>query len=134
MAETAASMQQANSFELSGDGITIKYSSTSIDGSPIFHYQDRRTVIDRRGDEVRTDKSELGTLVSINLVLLVDRGSTTFTVLIPRVNVQSSGPADVSTYGFTTEHRTSIGGPIMPGQLDTYAAIELKGTAEFVVA
>jgi hypothetical protein len=131
MANTAAGIQEANSYQLSGDGITISYSSTALAGGPLFHYQDRRNKKDFKGKEVRTETSELGTLVSVNLELLVDRGSTTFTVLIPRVNVGSSGPsADVSTYGFTTEHRTSIGGPIMPGQLDTYAAIELKGKAE----
>ena len=134
MADTAAVIEQANSYDLSGNGITIKYSSTSLAGDPLFHYQDRRTKRDFRGDEVRTEKSELGSLVSVTLELLVDRGSTTFTVLVPKVNVGASGPADVSTYGITTEHRTSIAGPIMPGQLDTYAAIELKGTAEFLVS
>jgi hypothetical protein len=134
MAETAAGIKEANAYDLSGDGITINYSSDSLVGGPTLHYQDRRTKKDFRGKEVRTEKSELGSLVTVTLELSVDRGSTSFTVVIPRVNLGASGPADVSTYGITTEHRTSLGGPVMPGQLDTYAAIELKGKAEFRVS
>ena len=134
MADTAAASKQANAYDLSGDGITIGYSSDSLVGGPTFHYQDRRTKKDFRGKEVRTEKSELGSLVTVTLELTPDRGSTSFTVLIPRVNLDGSKAADVSTYGITTVHTISIGGPVAPGQAETYAAIELKGTANFRVS
>jgi hypothetical protein len=33
-------LQHANLFELSGDGVQVTYSSTSIAGTPLFSYRD----------------------------------------------------------------------------------------------
>lgn len=124
--------QQPNFFQLSGDGINISYSKTSLGGRPTFHYYDGTIKKDFLGEQIKAEDTVLGTLVSVTIEMTPDRGSTTFTVLIPRINLRETGPTEVDTQGITTEHRITLGGPVMP-QLETYTVHPLKGKAEFRV-
>jgi len=63
----------------------------------------------------------------------VDSGSTTFTVLIPRINLNQGEALAITTQGITTHHRFSIFPPAMHGQLDTYGVTTLTGTAQHVL-
>src|SRR5437870_4906268 len=81
---------QPNLYQLSGGGLHITYSSTSIEGKPHFQYHDTHGQASFAGDQVRTQESELGTLVTVYLMRTVDTGSTTLTVLLPRVNLGPS--------------------------------------------
>jgi hypothetical protein len=130
-AATATTVKQPNFFELSGGKIKMSYSSTSFGGRPLFHYEDGNMKKDFTGDQIRTEKADLGDLVSVTVDLGVDRGPTTFTVLIPQVNLKDNGPADVETDGITTVHRRGIPGPTIFGQTDTYTVQALKGTGKF---
>ncbi len=78
--------------------------------------------------------ADIGTLVSVTIIRTVDTGSTSFTVLLPRVNIVQQGPvssAPVWTRGIRTAHA----GPFSPpfpfghGEQDFYTVIELTGTA-----
>jgi hypothetical protein len=71
--------------------------------------------------------------VSVTIDITPDRGNTTFTLLIPTVNLQDSQPANVSMQGITTEHKISIAGPTIPGQTDTYTVQPLSEKGEFRV-
>ena len=58
---------EANFYRLSGDGVSIDYITSGIDGKPHFNYHDnvtRRTFI---GDQVRSEPTHIGTLVSVVL-------------------------------------------------------------------
>ncbi len=125
-----------NLWTLSGGGILVRYSTEPIIfGGTHFSYQDSQRTLTFKGNEIRTvDVPDLGTLVSVTIILTVDTGSTTFTLLLPRVNIVQQGPvssAPVSTLGIRTAHA----GPFSPpfpfghGQQDFYTAIELTGTA-----
>ena len=63
----------------------------------------------------------------------VDSGSTTFSVLIPTVNLPGMGtPVNIHTEGITTVHRFSILPAMNRGQTEVYSFTRLSGPAEFV--
>jgi hypothetical protein len=124
---------QPNLYVLSGGGISITYSTTAIDGKPHFTYHSSALTRTFTGDEIKSEPSEfLGTLVSVVIQLTPDSGSTSFTLLIPRINLNAGEVVNVTTEGITTHHRFSLFPPAMHGQLDTYAAHRMSGTAQFV--
>ena len=57
----------ANKFELSGNGTTISYSSTGPGGKPSLSYKDGKFNMQFSGDQIRTEDSELGELVTVTL-------------------------------------------------------------------
>jgi hypothetical protein len=132
MSPAPAQIKHPNLFQLSGDGIHVTYSTSGFDGKPHFSYHDAHQNKQFTGDQIRTVQTEIGTLVTVTLLLLVDAGSTTFTVLIPTVNLRTSDSAHIATDGIVTLHRTSIIGPLQ-GQSEFYTVHPLTGTASFVV-
>ena len=123
------STQQANNFSLSGGGIHVDYSSTSINGQPRLTYHDHLRNLSFAGADIRrVEVPDIGTIVSVTLTITVDVGSTTFSVFIPSVIVAPSGSAPVSTEGITTIHRMPFAPP-MPGQREVYTVVRLTGVA-----
>jgi hypothetical protein len=131
MTSAAVTTQEPNQYDLNGSGIHVTYATTSLGGQPQLTYQDPQQVRQFSGDEIRTVNSDLGTLVSVTTILTPDAGSTTFTVLIPRVQLQNRQPAHIVTLGIATMHRFTIGPPLV-GQLDTYRSVRLTGTAAVI--
>jgi hypothetical protein len=125
----SSSNKKPNFYDLSGDGIHITYATTSFEGPPLFVYHDATQSKTFKGPQIKTEDSVLGTLVSVVIVPGVDSGSTSFTVLVPRVNLGASDTANITTYGITTLHKSSIIGPPL-GQADFYTSHQLQGTAE----
>ncbi len=64
--------------------------------------------------------------------MTVDRGSTTFSLLLPRVNLPPSNVQNVTAEGITTLQRFSV--PAPQGQTQFYTVHSLQGTASFVVS
>jgi hypothetical protein len=129
--QPAAPIKHPNLFELSGDGIQVTYSTTGFDGKPHFGYHDAHTTKSFTGNEIRTVKTEIGTFVTVTLNLTVDFGSTSFSVMIPDVNLRFSDSVNIDTFGVTTLHRFSIIGP-PNGQIEVYTRHSLHGTASLV--
>jgi hypothetical protein len=106
------------------------------DEPPHLTYHDSHRTLSFHGDEIRSvDVRDLGTVVSVTIVLTVDTGSTTFTLLLPRVNIASQGPltsVPVSTEGITTVHAGPFGPPFGHAQEEFYTVTPLTGTAAFV--
>ena len=123
--------QQPNLFELSGDGIQVTYSTSSISGKPLFNYHDGLQAKNFSGNEISVVDPVVGKLVSVFLVRTIDAGSTSFTVLIPAVHLPPSNVATITTEGVTTLHKFSIVGPPL-GQTELYTFHCLNGTARFV--
>ena len=120
-------------FLLSGRNILIRYQTTSSQGAPEFHYEDGRVNIDRCGDEIRTEYTGIGQLVTVVTEQVADFETVTFTVVLPTVNLPERRLASLSTLGVATRDLTTIGGPgLIVGQVQTYDAVELKGTAQLV--
>jgi hypothetical protein len=124
---------QANLFELSGDGVQITYSTTSFDGKPHFDYQSPygpQESLAFTGSEIRTQQSELGTLVSVSLLRTIDAGNTVLTLLLPFVRLTGQNAQSFETLAIITK---TYG--ILPhqGAQPTYQVVSLSGSAKMVI-
>lgn len=119
--------QAPNLYQLSGKHLNITYSTSGIDGKPHFSYQDLQQTLSFSGDQIRSVETEIGTLVSVTIRMTVDTGGTTFSLLLPRVNIPGEQSVPIQTDGITTLHRFSI--LPLSGQLDFYTVTRLHGSA-----
>jgi hypothetical protein len=85
------------------------------------------------GKEIQIVDTELGQIVSVVLLLTPDSGSTTFSLLVPRVNLPAGHPTPIHTDGITAIHRFSIVPASLHGQLDHYSVTPLHGTASVII-
>lgn len=125
-----------NHYQLSGGGISITYLPTGAGGLAHFHYQDTHRTLDFTGDQIRkVEVPDLATVVSVTLMLTVDSGSTTFSVLIPRTTLQSTTGASttIHTDGITTVHRFALAPMLNLGQNELYSVTPLRGTASNMI-
>ena len=128
-------MEQANLFELHNATLKITYSSSSFDGKPQLNYRKGATSLNFRGSQVRHKPTEIGTLISVTLKSVPDSRTVVLSLLLPQVNTSAgSSGVQVSVKALETTIRTSIGGPnLVKGQVQTYKAYSLKGTAKHVL-
>ena len=135
---TSTQAQQAtqtpNQFHLSGGGLTISYfpfgfGPLTVDGPTVLIYQDAHESKSFRANAVRTvEVEDIGTIVSVTLVTTIDTGYTSFSLLVPHVNLPPGGSAAVQTEGITTVHRAFVA-LIGHAQVETYTCTKLSGTA-----
>ena len=100
-------------------------------GAPFLQYRDSSQSLSFSGDQLRVTASPLGNLVTVTTDMTKDMGGTTFTLVVPAVDLVGHS-LSISTFGVTTTHR---GGPdVLPnlGQLALYTVTALVGTAESV--
>lgn len=129
-----------NQYHVHGGGISVSYYPDGFGppvadrGRLVFVYQDahRSESFFSDGTGVRTVKvDDLGMVVSVTIAATVDTGSTTFSLMIPDVELPGQQlSVYVRTEGITTVHRVFvalIGHP----QAETYSVTELDGTAAF---
>ena len=123
----------ANMFTLAGGGLHVSYSTSGIDGKPHMSYQDATRSLSFTGDEIRIMEGDLATVVSVYIVRTIDAGSTSFSLLVPRVNLAASfGSTPIHTDGITTHHPFSLLPAQNLGQRDFYTVTALHGTASQV--
>jgi hypothetical protein len=122
-----------NLFELRAKQLHISYSTSGIDGKAHFTYQDAQQTLSFKGDEIRALDTEIGTLVSVSIRRTVDTGSTTFSILIPTVNLDATRSANIATRGITTIHKFSMIPAFNSGQTEIYSTVILNGTARAVL-
>jgi hypothetical protein len=123
---------QPNLFELSGHGVQITYSTSGIDGQPHFNYSGSYGPQDSlafSGPEIRTQQSELGTMVSVTLMRTVDAGNTVLTLLLPSIRLTGETAKPFETLAIISK---TYG--ILPheGAQPTYHAVKLSGSAQRV--
>jgi hypothetical protein len=121
---------QPTSWNLRGGGIHVRYTVAG----PAFHYNGPQGVKNFTGEQIRqVEVPDLGTLVSVSIALTPDSGSTTFTLLLPRVNLPAPpalpAAVPVTTDGITTAHHFSLVPAFDHGQQEFYTVATLHGTA-----
>jgi hypothetical protein len=124
-------------YKLTGDGIDVSYLPSGPGGKSYFTYQGPQGTLRFSGDQLRSvDVPDLGTVVSVTLVSTVDAGSTTFSVVVPHVDLPDHLGASVHmrTEGITTVHKFSIIPALNQGQREVYRVTSLHGTASNVIA
>lgn len=124
---------QPNLYELSGGGIHVTYSTSGVGGQPQFTYHDALQVKNFTGNQITTLPTSIGTLVTVTIHITVDSGSTTFSVLLPNVNLPTGpfGSANITTEGITTLHKFSIFQ--VQGQTEFYTVVPMHGAARHVL-
>ncbi|SRR5260221_8068773 len=124
---------QPNLYELSGGGIHITYSTSGVGGQPHFTYHDALQVKSFTGNQITTLQTSIGTLVTVTIHITVDSGSTTFSVLLPNVNLPTGpfGSANITAEGITTLHKFSIFQ--VQGQTEFYTVVPMQGAARHVL-
>lgn len=122
--------ETANRFDLHGHGIHVTYSTTSLTGQPQFDYQGTHGEHTFTGEQIRTEQSELGTLVSVTLVPSIDAIRITFSILIPTFNMAGQTEQPFKTLAI----QMTYAGPgiIHTGARATYEVFHLHGTAHVV--
>jgi hypothetical protein len=113
--------------------IHVLYSTSGIDGKPHFEYHDPNQTLSFSGDQIQSTDSPIGTLVTVTTRRTIDAGSTTFTLVVPKVNLGVSNSTHINTLGVTTIHRFSIVPPLNLGQTELYTVTNLQGIAEAVL-
>ncbi len=129
-------MTSPNQYHVRGGGISVAYYPDGFgpirEGRGPLHlvYQDAFRSLAFYGEEVRiVEVADLGTVVSVTIVETVDTGYTSFSLLIPDVDLPADqSSVSINTEGITTVHRifvALIGHP----QSETYTVTSLNGTA-----
>lgn len=125
-------MPQPNIYHLHGAQLTITYSTGALGSIARFEYQDANQTLIFPESDIRTATTEIGTLVTVTIRRTVDSGSTSFTLLLPSVNLEQTNHATIDTVGITTIHRFSLIPNFNRGQTEFYTVTELTGTAEAI--
>jgi hypothetical protein len=123
-------------YHLAARDVAITYYPGFADELPSLTYQDRHHTLRFRGDEIRrVEVPYLGVLVSVTLVLSVDSGFTTFTLVLPHVNLpqQSGASCRIECPSILTIHRLSPSPMFDEGQQASYSSWRLTGTASLVI-
>jgi hypothetical protein len=108
--------------------------SAALPGSGRGHrvtYLDKTTSKEFLGDAVHIAPTHIGRVVTVTIRQTLESGSTSFTFLLPRVNLllEGSNRAPIETEGITTTHRQSPMQALNRGQRDVYSVMPLVGTA-----
>ncbi len=123
---------EANDFELSGGGLQLHYSASSLAGGPQFSYRDGSKSVSRSGDEVSVERTSLGTLVTIMVEAVPDFRTVRATLILPPVNLDESS-AEVETYVVLSTGRDNIAGPgAIHGQIVSFDPLSVSGSARHV--
>jgi len=132
----ALAQSKPNQYHLAGHHVSVSYypdgfGPIPVDGPDRLFYQDSHQHLVFNGSEIRkVVVPDLGTILSVTIVRTIDVGFTSFSVILPDVNLPA-GPhasAAVRTEGITTVHRAFVG-LIGHPQAETYTVTTLTGDA-----
>ena len=129
-------MTSPNQYHLRGEGISVAYYPDGfgpiLEGRGPLHvvYQDAFRSLAFYGEEARTFAvPDLGTVVSVTIVKTVDTGSTSFSLLVPDIDLPTDqSSVSINTEGITTIHRVFVARIGHP-QSESYTVTPLNGTA-----
>ena len=125
---------EPNSFHLANGRLSVTYLTESgrARPGPTLRYQDGSRSLVFTGDDLLTQETALGRLVTVTIRFRVDVDRTTFTLVVPHVNLGPSHGTRISTIGITTLHREPYAPAPPVGAVETYRVTRLSGTARYV--
>ncbi len=120
----------ANKFVLKHHQIEIDYTIGITPGLPALTYKDGVNVKTFTSDQIKTENTSLGSLVSFALLLTIDTGGDRFGFFLPQLDVPSGKTEKFVTVGINER----FGGPdSFPHLAISWSCIELHGTAQTVM-
>jgi hypothetical protein len=121
-----------NQYEIEGQGVQVGYSTSSITGKPQLSFRKGRKTLNFTGNEIGALDTTIGTLITVTIASTPDLNSTTFSFLLPPIELaKESAKQSFRTIGITTISKTSIAGPVK-GVQQTYKIVELRCSAQHV--
>ena len=131
----APALEEANFFELRHNNNIITYTASNIAGEPVVTYKDSGTTRNFTGKEVRRQKTELGTLVTVTLEATPDLEMRLLTIVLPQVQLKNGTPEKFKAPVVFTRVEMSIAGPpLHPGPVQTYDVKIYSGKASFILS
>jgi hypothetical protein len=124
---------QPNEYTLAGGGVTINFVTDGFLGRPTLSYKDKHHALHFKGPEIRLLPTEIGGLVSVTLKMTIDAGSTSFSFLIPVIELADrQAEQKFETVGVRTEHKTAL---VLPGTglREIYEIHKVEGIARSVI-
>jgi hypothetical protein len=118
----------ANVYNLHNTQLHVSYSTGALGSKAGLVYQDAHQTLNFDEQQMRRVPTDLGEEVSVTIHITVDAGSTTFTLVVPKVAVELNQQTHVETIGITALHRFSINPGLLHGQIDTYSVAKLRGS------
>ena len=115
----------------SGVLFSRQFALTGIAGQPSLTYLDDEETRTFSGDQIKRAHTEFGEVVSVYLKQGREGGGKIFSLIVPRVNVASTGSARVRTHGIVSHQRILV--PTPHGQEITNRVISFTGTASLRV-
>ena len=129
--QSSAQQQQSetpNLYEFDHHGTHLSYSTTSITGKPLFTYRHARQEQSFSGDDIHVQQAEPGMLVTVYIKRAIDTGSTSLTLILPRVNLGNELRQPIEALAIEAEHAS--GQLPQVGGLDKYLKVyHLHGSA-----
>ena len=124
--------QEPNQYQLTGDGLQITYTPGNDNGQPQLGYQGSHGNLTFTANDIRSEETLPGTLITIFLVRTVDTGSVTLTLLLPGVNLAGTTEQPIQTIAIETQNLFSILDRNKARQTQTYQVYNLQGTARYI--
>jgi hypothetical protein len=121
----------ANKFTLKGHQIEVDYTIGANPAFPALVYKEGSAAEKTfKPNEITTDATALGSLVSVPLVRTVDTGGKIFAFLLPDIDVPRGQTATFETVAMCEE----FSGPnSVPHRPTTWKTFVMKGTAQTVI-
>ncbi len=120
----------ANKFVLKHHHIEVDYTIGITPGLPALTYKDGPNVRTFQANEITTDQTGLGSLVSVSLVRSIDTGGERFGFYLPQLDVPSGQTEKFTTAGV---YERFSGPDSVPRRPPSWSCIELHGTAQTVM-
>jgi hypothetical protein len=120
----------ANKFVLKHHQIEVDYTLGITPGLTALHYKDGADVKTFKTNEITTDQTALGSLVSVLLVSTVDTGGERFGFFLPQLDVPSGQTQTFATAG---TYEKFSGPNSVPHRSSSWRCIDMHGTAQTVI-
>ena len=117
----------ASKYRLAGSGVEIEYTTGGDPAPPVLTYRAGAFVKNFAGNEVQTDLSALGRLVSVPLLRTIDVGGERFGMFLPAIEAAAGHSVTFTTTGI---YETYPGPDSKPAGTTVWRGVPLTGTAE----
>jgi hypothetical protein len=120
----------ANRFVLKGSGVEVDYTIGATPFLPALVYTDGAFQKSFKPNEILSEDTGLGEMVSVALILSIDTGGERFGFFLPSINVAPRQTAHFHSVGV---YETFSGPDSVPHRPSTWRCIEMTGTAQSVI-
>ena len=119
----------ANKFTLKVDRVEVSYTIGATPGISALIYKDQKMSKEFEANEIHTDSTTLGSLLTVTVEVTVDHGGTTFSFFLPSLHV-SARAIEFNTIGIYKEVRGQV--VAVANQIVSWRTIPMRGTPETV--